>query len=181
MRLAPALVLAAVAALAACDSDDGWDPDAPFAPSLRPVVGVRFTDDDLRIWTGTPCAGVTRVAVRFDSGTDESTRWELTARRPGGVDLELLRLDGPNPGFRVTEALPTGFDWRQAEQVSFTADGPDVVWGTDTDLAVVRDGSSDHDEDTYYFDHIGWLDAAGVADGNGEDFITTCTPDPEDG
>jgi hypothetical protein len=167
--------------LAACDTDgDGWDPDAQFAPSLRPAIGVRVTDGDLRLWTGTPCRRVTRVTLTFDAGTGESGRWELASRKGRGVLLEKLSLDGPNRGFRVVEPLPDGYDWGDAAEVSFVADAADQPWGTDTDLDVVRDESAEHAEDVYYFDHVGWLDEAAVTERNGTDFLTPCTPDPAD-
>lgn len=180
MRLLPVALGVALLGLglAACDGDGDWDPDAQFAPSLRPAVGVRVTDGDLRVWTGTPCPRVTRVRLTFDPGADDGASWEVTSRRRGGALLETLRVDGRNPGFRVTEPLPEGYDWTTADRLSFSADAAAEVWGTSTDLAVVREGSADHAPDVYYFDHVGWLDADGVAAGNGEEFLTPCTPDP---
>jgi hypothetical protein len=52
------------------------------------------------------------------------------------------------------------------------------VWGSRTDLDVVRDESADHADAVYHFDQVGWLDDDGVAAGSGEDFLRPCTPDP---
>ncbi len=172
------VAVAAVLGLAACDTGDDWSPDAQFAPSLRPALGVRVTDGDLRFWTGTPCRRVTRVALTFDAGTDESVSWVLGSRRARGVVLTRLSLAGSHRGFTVTEPLPEGFDWTDADRVSFSADAAGEVWGTTTDLDVVRDESDDHAADVYYFDQVGWLGHDGVAERNGEDFLTPCTPDP---
>ena len=180
MRSIALVLAAAVLGLAGCDADgDDWDPDAQFAPSLRPAIGIRMTDGELRLWTGTPCRRVTHVALTFDAATDDSVRWELTSRRPRGVVLEELTVDGPNRGFRVSEPLPHGYDWTDAARVVFVADAADEVWGTSTDLDVVLDESAEHADDTYYFDEVGWLDAEGVSERNGEEFLTPCTPDPE--
>lgn len=174
MRALAVVGAVALLGLAACDSDgDDWDPDAQFAPSLRPAIGVRAIDGELRLWTGTRCRRVTRVAVTFGGAT-----WEITSRRPGGAVLETFRLDRPPRGFRVTEPLPADFDWEHADRLGFTGDSADGVWGTTTDLDVVRDESADHPADSFYFDQVGWLDGAGVAEGNGEEFLTPCTPDP---
>jgi hypothetical protein len=172
--------VAVVLGLAACDTGDDWSPDAQFAPSLRPAIGVRVTDGDLRLWTGTPCRRVTRAALTFDAGTDDSVTWVLTSRRERGAVLDELDMDGPNRGFTVTGPLPDGYDWSDADQVSFSADAADEVWGTNTDLDVVREGSADHAADVYYFDQVGWLDPEGVEERNGEDFLTPCTPDPDE-
>jgi hypothetical protein len=179
VRLVAAVGVVGLLGFAACDTDgDDWDPDAQFAPSLRPAIGARVTDGDLRLWTGTPCERVTRVTLTFDAGTDESTTWVLTSRRARGVRLLGLSVEGPNRGFRVAEPLPDGYAWSDADEVSFVADAEAEVWGTSTDLDVVRDESADHADDVYYFDQVGWLDDDGVAAGNGEDFLTPCTPDP---
>jgi hypothetical protein len=181
---APTALLGALGVVAllgpvACDTDgDEWDPDAQFAPSLRPAIGVRADDGDLLLWTGTPCRRVTRVALTFDLPGEDSARWELTSRRPGGAVLERFRLDRPPRGFRVSEQLPVGFDWEDADRVAFTGDGAGGVWGTNTDLDVIRAESADQADDDYWFDQVGWLDAEGVAEGNSEEFLTPCTPDP---
>jgi hypothetical protein len=174
----------ALLGLAACDtgddgySDDDWDPDAQFAPSLRPVAGVRESAGDLLIWTGAPCTRVSRVTVTFDQGGEEAATWELTARRPRDAEVEHLALHGRNPGLRTTRALPAGFDWQEAATVSLVVERRGTSWGTTTDLDVVREESDDHPTDEYYFDHVGWLDRAAVRAGDGKDFLTTCAPDP---
>ncbi|UNX56592.1 hypothetical protein MF406_18270 (plasmid) [Georgenia sp. TF02-10] len=169
-----------VALVAACDDDtgdpdDGWDPDAQFAPSLRPAFGVRVTDGDLRFWTGSPCARVTRVALAFEPGDAELV---LTARSERGAAVEHLTLAGPPRGLEVAEPLPEGFDWREATSVRLSVHGSPSGWGSSADLAEVVDGSADHPVDTFWFQDVGWLDPAEVAERDGETFLATCTPDP---
>lgn len=173
--------LLAVVGLTGCDTGTdggGWDPDAQFAPSLRPAVGVRVSDGELRLWTGTPCQRVTRLTLTFDPSTGASVTWEIRSRQPDGAAVQDLRLDRPPRGFRLTKPLPVGYDWHDADRLVFAGDGADGVWGTNTELDVVRDGSADHADDVYYFDQVGWLDRAGVRERNGEEFLTPCTSDP---
>ncbi|UMG92722.1 hypothetical protein [Nocardioides sp. TF02-7] len=178
--LPAAAVLSLVAALGACDDtgdpDDGWDPDAQFAPSLRPAFGVRAADDGgLRIWTGSACSRVTRVALAFEPGDDELV---LTARGERGATVEHLPLAGPHRGFEVEQALPEDFDWRDATSVRLSVDGDPGGWGSSADLAEVVDGSAEHPADTFWFQDVGWLGPAEVAERDGESFLATCTPDP---
>ncbi|WP_024803578.1 hypothetical protein [Nocardia sp. BMG51109] len=170
-------MLAATAVLAltgACRSDGGWHPDAQFAPSLRPAFGARVTDGQLRIWTGSPCRDVTRLALAFGP---ERAEWVLTAPTEHPATAEHLTLGQTGPGFAVATPLPAGFDWRTAQWVRISVYGPEA-WGSYATIADVIDGSARHPDDTYLFQDVGWLDTAGVATGNGKTFLTTCTPDP---
>lgn len=176
--LAPWAAALALTALTGCDTGDDWNPDAQFAPSLRPVVGVRESAGDLLVWTGTPCTAVTRVTVTFDPGSDHAVTWELTARRPGGAEVDRLVLGARSQGFRTTGRPPSDYDWHDATSMSLVVARDGTSWGTTTDLGVVREESGDHPTDKYYFDHVGWLDRAAVHAGDGEDFLTPCTPDP---
>jgi len=174
------VIMSVVAATSACD-DNGWKQTAPFAPSLRPAFGARVTDDKLRIWTGSPCVRTTRFDLTFDA--NQSDRAQLTLTAPGGVDgagveVEYLVLGGPYPGFDVTRALPAGFDWRKAETARIVINGPLAAWGSTTNIAEVVKGSAEHPEDTYWFQDVGWLNPAQVAEQDGKTFLATCTPDP---
>lgn len=165
-------VIALSGLLSGCD-DDGWDPEAQFAPSLRPAFGARVTDDKLVFWTGTPCEYVTGVMLFFDPGVRQ-----LDLRSPGEVPirLEYLTLGGPYPGLEVEKSLPPGFDWHNAKRVEFLV-YPNA-WGSFADIAEVVNGSGEHPEDTFWFQDVGWLDAAQVAELNGSTFLTPCTADP---
>src|SRR5690349_20329630 len=87
-RLCAALL--AVTATAACDTP------APFAPSLPPAAGFRVDDGVLKLWTGTPCEGVTGLRLTFDSGTSQAAEQVWTAPRPGVLveRMDLLGGDG---------------------------------------------------------------------------------------
>src|SRR3981189_1277693 len=99
---------AAVVVLAACHGGgDDWSPEEQFAPSLRPAFGARVTDGQLRIWTGSPCAGVTRLALTFDPDEAELV---LTAPHERPATVEHLTLGGPYPELTVADSLPAGFD-----------------------------------------------------------------------
>ncbi|BBY26122.1 hypothetical protein [Mycolicibacterium sediminis] len=165
--LAPLLVSVAIT------SCGMFGPD-PQAVSLPLAFGARVTDGELRLWTGSPCHDVTRVTVRFTS--DAKLIFEPAPGRRADVDY--LTLDGPNPGLRVEEALPDGFDWRTAEQVDLWIDG---AAGEGSKRALVADivaGSADHPEDTYWFQDVGWLGPDDVDELDGKTFLTPCTPDP---
>ncbi|MGH1565683.1 hypothetical protein [Mumia sp. DW29H23] len=172
-RLAVAAALAlGVVTIAACDGD------APFAPSLPSAAGYRDDAGALAIWTGTPCTGVTRVALTFTTTDDERVRLVLRAQEPG-VTVERLDLARPDPAFTVDEALPAGFDWRDAERISLLMDASEPSWSSTVAVADVVDGSPDHGAGTYLFDDLGWKDQDDVRAENGSSFLTLCTPDPE--
>lgn len=180
--LGAAIAIGTVAGGSAC-RQDGWDPDAQFAPSLRPVVGVRVDDGEVRLWLGRACEGVTgvRAVLETDGGAD--ARFAATAPDPG-VRLLRMRLtdDGRDvrtrSGLEVIEPLPADFEVGTADELVLSLAGA-TAWGTRTELRDVVEGSPKHDPDTYYFDQIGWLGPEQVADRDGEDFLTPCTPDPE--
>jgi len=164
-----------VTLLAACQGEDNWRPDAPFAPSLRPAFGARVTDGRLHIWTGSRCVGVTRLALTFEP---DRTELVLTAPPQRPATVEHLTIGGPYPGLEVSEPLPDGFDWRKAESLRLSVYGGVDGWGSYADITEVVEGSSDHPNDTYLFREVGWLSAADVAALDGKTFLATCTPDP---
>jgi hypothetical protein len=167
-------VMAVVISTLAVSGCGFFGPD-PEVASLPPVFGARVTDGQLRLWTGTPCNGVSQVVVGFSPG---STRLilEPPSGRPAAV--EYLTIDGDNPGLHVTESLPDGFDWRATEDVLLTL-GPAIGAGsTPTKIAEIVDGSAQHPDDTYYFQGFGWLGPSQVAEQNKKTLLTVCTPDP---
>jgi hypothetical protein len=200
-RLAPALLVAALTALAplvaACETK------AQFAPSLPPAAGFRVDDGVLKFWTGTPCEGVTRLVMTFQAGSGDGTQ-EWTAPRPG-VRLERLDLvstgDGSSSGtstgttaavpgdaaasaaagdgLQVSRPLPAGYDWTKAGSINFYLNGPATAWGAGVDVARVLRESPQHPADSFLFGERGWMDAATVQRENGRSFITVCTPDPK--
>ncbi|MFB8281253.1 hypothetical protein [Nocardia colli] len=168
-----ALLVAAVAA--ACDSK------AQFEPSLPPAAGFRVDDGVLKLWTGTPCAGVTGLTLIFDSGTEKSTEQRWTAPLPG-VPVERMDLlptadssDGP---LQVQKPLPVGYDWTKAGSLNFSVDGPEAN-GARVDLGQVLRESAQHPSGSYLFGPQGWMDAAKVQQENQKSFLTVCTPDPK--
>lgn len=167
---------AAVVLLAACHGGgDGWSPEEQFAPSLRPAFGARVTDGQLRIWTGSPCVGVTRLALTFDPDEAELV---LSAPHERPATIEHVTLGGPYPGLEVGKPLPAGFDWRRTDSVRISVYGGVDSWGSYADIAEVVEGSSQHPNDTYLFEGVGWLNAADVAAQDGKTFLATCTADP---
>jgi hypothetical protein len=164
-----------VALLAACDGGDGWNPDAQFAPSLRPAFGARVTDGRLQIWTGSRCHDVTRLAFAFEPDPAELV---LTAPAERPATVEYLMLGGPYPGFDVSDPLPEGFDWRNAESMRISVYGGGDSWGSYVDIADVVEGSDQHPKNTYFFEGVGWLNPAEVEAQDGKTFLATCTSDP---
>ncbi|MGW5054566.1 hypothetical protein [Actinokineospora sp. NPDC004072] len=166
-----------LAATAACDTE------AQFAPSLPPAAGFRVDDGVLRLWTGTPCEGVTGVRLTFDSGTQESTEQLWTAPQPG-VRVERMDLLSPsnlptdpdNP-LQVKEPLPADYDWTKAGSLSLAVDGP-TSNGAKVDVPRLLAESPQQPPERYLFGRQGWLDAADVQRENGKTFLTVCTPDP---
>ncbi|BBX12683.1 hypothetical protein MNVM_17640 [Mycobacterium novum] len=168
IRRLGALGTLVVALLAGCPAK------APWAPSLPPAFGARVTNGKLQIWTGSPCVGVTRIALYFGPSTAE-----LTLTSPEGVDIELLTLGGPYPvGMTESQPLPADFEWRNEKTMGFSTYGGSSRWGTSTDLTEVIEGSGTHPEDTFWFQDVGWLNPAQVAAQDGRTFLATCTADP---
>jgi hypothetical protein len=172
-----ALLVAAVTA--ACDSK------AQFAPSLPPAAGFRVDDGVLKLWTGTPCEGVTGLRLIFDSGTQESAEQAWTAPRPGvPVErMDLLRTAGGSSpdtgeGLQVQKPLPADYDWTKAGWLNFSVDGPKAN-GARVDVAQVLRESAQHPSGSYLFGQRGWMDASDVQRENQKSFLTVCTPDPE--
>jgi hypothetical protein len=178
----PRVVCAALlvtSAAAACDTE------AQFAPSLPPAAGFRVDDGVLKLWTGTPCGGVTGVTLIFDSGTSTSAQQVWSAPQPG-VSLERMDLlttvqgsspDGAEP-LQVKKPLPTDYDWTKADSIVFSVDGP-TAYGARVDVDQVLSESAQHPSESYLFGQTGWLDASDVQRENKKSFLTVCTPDPE--
>jgi hypothetical protein len=167
-------VLLAVSVTAACGSE------AQFAPSLPPAAGFRVDDGVLKLWTGTPCRGVTGVTLIFDSGTSKSAQQMWSAPRPG-VDLERMDLLGSSPDsaepLQVKKPLPPGYDWTEADSIVFSVDGPQA-YGARVDVDRVLTESAQHPSGSYLFGQAGWLDTSDVQRENKKSFLTVCTPDP---
>lgn len=158
---------------------DDWHPDDPAAPSLRPAFGLRVTDGELLIWTGSPCKGVTRLAVTLDISKEVQAETVFTAAS-GGATVERFTLGSVPTGMTLKEALPAGYSWATAKTVIMVVSGP-PAWGAETDLEEVRAGSGSHPADTYYFQKVGWMNPAQVAAQDGKTFLATCTRDPVKG
>ncbi len=166
--------LLAVAVTAACDTK------AQFAPSLPPEAGFRVDGGVLKLWTGTPCEGVTGLRLTFDSGTRNSTEQVWAAPKPG-VRVERLALLGGSAadagGLQVRTPLPAAYDWTKAGSVNIAVDGP-KAFGAKADLAQVLRESAGHPAGSYLFGRSGWMEAADVQRENRKSFLTVCTPDP---
>jgi hypothetical protein len=178
LRIAGAVLLVA-AMIAGCDSR------SQFEPSLPPEAGFRIDGGVLKLWTGTPCAGVIGLTVVFDSGTEQSTRQVWTAPKPG-VLLERMDLltdatasaSDTAGALRVQTPLPAGYDWTKAGSLVFYVNGP-TSYGATTDVAQLLRESAQHPSGQYLFGKSGWLDASGVQRGNTTSFLTVCTADPK--
>lgn len=177
LRIACAVLL--VAAMTA-----GCDTKSQLEPSLPPEAGFRVDGGVLKLWTGTPCAGVIGLTVVFDSGTKQSTQQVWTAPKPG-VLLERMDLltgaTGSAPdtagALQVQTPLPPGYDWTKAGSIVFYVNGP-TSYGATTDVAQLLRESAQHPSSQYLFGKSGWLDASGVQRENTKSFLTICTPDP---
>jgi len=178
LRVACAALLV-VAATAACDTP------AQFAPSLPPAAGFRVDDGVLKLWTGTPCLGVTGLRLIFDVGSGQSTEQRWTAPQPGvPVErMDLLRTSGePFPytgeALQVQKPLPADYDWTRAGWLNFSVDGPKAN-GARVDVGQVLRESAQHPSGSYLFGQRGWMDASDVQRENKKSFLTVCTPDPK--
>ncbi|GAA3034456.1 hypothetical protein [Actinokineospora globicatena] len=158
------------------------DTKAQYEPSLPPAAGFRVDDGILKLWTGTPCQGVTGVTLIFDSGTSKSKQ-VVWAAPPPGVPLErmdLLDITGgssPDGALEVRVPLPTDYDWTKAESINFSVDGPRAN-GARVDVHRVLRESAQHPPSSYLFGQRGWLDPTDVQRENQKSFLTVCTPDP---
>lgn len=166
--------LAAVAVTVVACQREGWEPERG-APSLRPAFGARVTDGRLHIWTGSPCTAATKVNLDF---APNKGRLQLSAPPGQTANVERLVLGGPYPGLEVTEALPDGFDWRDAESLRLWIVGHPGGLGSSADIDEIVDSSTQFPDDTYWFQDVGWLSPAEVAEQDGTTFLATCTPDP---
>jgi hypothetical protein len=177
LRAACAAVLVATVA-AACDTR------AQFEPSLPPAAGFRVDGGVLKLWTGTPCHGVIRLRLIFDTGTRESAEQVWTAPQPG-VTVERMDLlptaegSAPDTGgaLQVQKPLPAEYDWTTAGAINFSVDGPEA-FGARVDVARVLRESARHPSGSYLFGQRGWMDASDVQRENRKSFLTVCTPDP---
>lgn len=101
-------LMAVVLPLSACWAFRG-DQFATPLPSSQ--LGLRVTDGQLQIWTGSACEGTRYVNVGFSSldGSDNQLQIFTPSVEEGltpGVELEYLNLGGPYPGFSVKSSLP---------------------------------------------------------------------------
>jgi hypothetical protein len=151
-----------------------FGPD-PQATSLPAVFGARITDGQLRLWTGSPCGEVSRVVVQF---TPDGGRLILEPPKGETADIEFLTIGGAHPTLDVAEQLPDDFDWRTAQDVTLIVNSPDAVGSTPTSVSEIVANSAGHPEDTYYFQGIGWRNAAQIAQENRKSLLTVCTADP---
>ena len=113
------LTLLAAPLLASCVPSGSWTEPVPVR------LPVRAAGDQLEIWTGTPCEGVTEIELTLDPGrSDEKREAGYVATTPQTV--ERLRLGEPPQGFTVRDELPAATSWQEAERLSVTvtfADG----------------------------------------------------------
>ena len=176
-------ILVTTMSMTGCESFHGKSPFETSVPSGK--FGLRVTDGQLRVWTGSPCSGTTQVDVDFGSPGAQlhlNTPSDDAGVTPG-VEFEYLTVPGPYPGFQVKQALSPEFDWRTATLFSIGVYGPPVARGIGgLDFAPIateiEQHSSEHPDDTYFFPDLGWLGPAEVAARDGTDFLTICTPDP---
>lgn len=142
--------------------------------SLPSVFGARITDGKLWLSTGTTCDDVTRVTVDFPRDA------ELILEPPLGTEADVgqLSVEGTTRGLDVVQPLPSGFDWRTADYVSLDVYAATGGYHASVPLADVLEDSGDHPNDTYFFGEAGWLNPQQVAEGDGREFMTSCTPDP---
>ncbi|ULN37015.1 hypothetical protein [Mycolicibacterium smegmatis] len=167
-----ALVLAV--GLVACDTDDdGWNPEAQFAPVKRPAFGARETDGKLVIWVPPGCVGVWSVKLMFGlSGPDL-----VLTPTVGTVSFDRFTVGGPYPpGMAVTKAPPPDFDWRTVDTLHLDVGTTPGGFPSTSVVADIVENSGDHPDNTFFFDGVGWLDPEGVAARIGNDFEGVCTP-----
>lgn len=178
------VAFATLMALCACD---------PLGkPSLPVQFGVRVTDGQLRLWTGSPCRGTTAVNVTFNMDRPDKAELKLEAtplpevvgsqKAPPnpGTEVEYFTVGGPYPGFGVVTQLPPGFDWRTADTVFIFPQAPHA-FGATSKLGEAIKESDRHPADTYWFEGFGWLNPQDIAAQDGTKFLTLCSRDPAQG
>jgi len=170
-RSAVLVALVAVAGLVGCRTENTSRSDAPFAAPMMTAFGARVTDGKLEIWVPPGCSGVRSVEVGFGFGP------ELVLTDASGTAMfDRFTVGGPYPGLTVTEAPPPGFDWRAVEYLFLDVKSTPQGWAGTSRMADIVDGSDSHPADTFYFDGVGWLDPAGVAEREGKEFAGVCRP-----
>ena len=174
MRAWPAVLvtpLVAVVGLVGCQTENASRSDAPFAAPMMTAFGARVTDGKLEIWVPPGCSGVRSVEVGFGFGAElVLTDTSATA------SFDRFTVGGPYPGLTVTEAPPSDFDWRTVEYVFLNVESTPGGYPGTSRVADIVDGSDGHPSDTFYFDGVGWLDPAGVAEREGREFAGVCRP-----
>ncbi len=169
--LAVLLALLVAAGLTACRTGERPWSDAPSAAPMRPAFGARVTDGKLEIWMPPGCAGVRSVEVGFGFGP------KLVLTDPSGTaTLDRFTVGGPYPGLTVTEAPPPDFDWRTEEYLFLNVQSTPGGYPATARTAEVAAGSNSHPAGTFYFEGVGWLDAAGVTEKEGKEFAGVCRP-----
>ena len=150
-------------------------PDPAKTPSLPTAFGARVTDGKLLIWTGAPCKDTNGLTLTFEPAQAEL---QLGISGDVMVMLERYTFGEPFPGLDVITPLPGDFDWRSQQTLKLSVHSLGPHEDSQTDLAEVIRGSAAHPDDTYWFQGVGWLNPAEVADQNGKTFLGTCTDDP---
>lgn len=157
-------------------------PDPAKQPSLPTAFGVRVTAGRLQVWSGSPCADTTGVTLVFraDPAKPAHTDFSMaTTSNDGTVTFEHYTLGDPVPGFEIRDALPTGFDWHEQQELTLAVHTTERHWDPTTTLAEAIHHSGDHPDDTYWFQGIGWLNPTQVAEQDGKTFLATCTREPK--
>lgn len=160
--------------LAACGTDDdGWNPEAQFAPEKRPAFGARETDGKLEIWVPPGCVGVWSVELMFG----RSGRDLVLTPTVGTVSFDRFTVGGPYPsGLAVTKAPPSDFDWRTVDLLHLNVGTTPGGFPATSVVADIVEGSGGHPDNTFFFYGVGWLDPETVAARIGKDFEGVCTP-----
>ncbi|WP_316576318.1 hypothetical protein [Nocardia canadensis] len=164
-------VLVAIAALLTSCGIFGKD-QVDLRPGLPDAFGARITDSELRIWTGSRCLGAERAVLAFEPSHSALI---LVPASGAGTDIEYLTV-GPNPGWKIAEPLPPGFEWRNERKLYLTQ--IDAGSGVAADIETIVRDSAAHPADTYWFQGVGWLNAADVAAQDGKTFRSFCSPHP---
>lgn len=151
-------------------------------PSLPTAFGVRVTDGTLRVWTGSPCASTTGVTLSFRADRTKPAETDLamaTRSNDDTITFERYTVGESFPGLVIRDGLPLGFDWRNQQELTLAVHTTEQHWDPTTDLTEAVSHSADHPTDTYWFQGIGWLNPAQVAEQDGKTFLATCTRDPK--